>query len=59
MSELKKGESYFSVSDYEIAYNSPVIIATFDAVTDEVAKVEFYKNMTITSYAKGEGVSRI
>ena len=55
LSELKKGESYFSVSDYEIAYNSPVIIATFDAVTDEVAKVEFYKNMTITSYAKGEG----
>lgn len=55
LSELKKGESYFSVSDYEITYNSPVIIATFDAVTDEVAKVEFYKNMTITSYAKGEG----
>ena len=43
------------MSDYEIAYNAPVIIATFDAVTDEVAKVEFYKNMTITSYAKCEG----
>lgn len=55
LAELKKGESYFTVSDYEIAYNSPVIIATFDAVTDEMAKVEFYKNMSVTSYVKGEG----
>lgn len=55
LKEMKKGADYFTVDDYDVAFNTCTIVATFNAVTDNIITVTYYKNMAISTVVNGVG----
>lgn len=55
LKEMKKGADYFSVDDYNVGFNACTIVATFNAVTDNLITVRYEKNMEISTVVNGVG----
>ena len=55
LKEMKKASSYFTVDDYNVGFNTCTIVATFNAVTDNILTVRYEKNMEISTVVKGVG----
>ncbi|MGN0570914.1 MAG: hypothetical protein ACI4K9_01885 [Candidatus Fimenecus sp.] len=55
LAKLTRAENSFTVSEYTLVPHDCVIIATFNAATDELLSLSYDKNMTITAVVTGEG----
>lgn len=55
LKEMKKGSDYFTVDDYNVGFNTCTIVATFNAVTDNILTVRYEKNMKISTVVNGAG----
>lgn len=55
LKEMKKGSDYFTVDDYNVAFDTCTIVATFNAVTDNIITVSYYKNMAVSTVVNGVG----
>ncbi|MGN0520881.1 MAG: hypothetical protein ACI4LB_09110 [Candidatus Fimenecus sp.] len=55
LAKLNRTENSFTVSEYTLVPHDCVIIATFNAATDELLSLSYDKNMTVTASVTGEG----
>lgn len=55
LKEMKKAANYFTVDDYNVGFNGCTIVATFNAVTDNLITVRYEKNMKISTVVNGVG----
>lgn len=55
LAKLNRAENSFTVSEYTLVPHDCVIIATFNAATDELLSLSYDKNMTVTATVTGEG----
>lgn len=55
LAKLNRAENSFTVSEYTLVPHDCVIVATFNAATDELLSLSYDKNMTVTATVTGEG----
>lgn len=55
LAKINRAENSFTVSSYTLVPHDCVIVATFNAATDELISLSYDKNMTVTATITGEG----
>lgn len=55
LAKLNRAENSFTVSSYTLVPHDCVIVATFNAATDELLSLSYDKNMAVTATVTGEG----
>lgn len=55
LDEMKKSADYFTVNDYDVAFDACTIVVTFNAVTDNIITATYNKNMNVSTVVNGVG----